>query len=436
MSIEVKIPAVGESITSGVLSTWHKQNGDVVNDGEALFTLETDKISTEVPAVGSGKLRIQVDAGQEVKIGQVVALLEDNIEAPKVSSEPSSSTHPAGFASPAANATAPRSASTTPVPIDETVPATLRSGVEQERNETLSPAARRIAEEEKVQLSEVVGTGKHGQVTKSDLIQYLESKSSPPPPAQPSAAPAPDVAVSTTPATEPSPRFTRRKMTPLRRKIAAQLVLAQQNAAMLTTFNECDMSAVMQLRSQYQETFQKRHAVKLGFMSFFIKAVVDALQSVPEMNARIDGDDLVENNYYDIGVAVGTERGLVVPVIRDADKKSFADLEKEVAAYAGKARDGKLHLDDLTGGVFTITNGGIYGSLLSTPILNPPQSGILGMHKIQNRPMAIGDKIEVRPMMYLAVSYDHRVVDGKEAVTFLIRVKECVEAPTRLLLQG
>jgi 2-oxoglutarate dehydrogenase E2 component (dihydrolipoamide succinyltransferase) len=436
MSIEVKIPAVGESITSGVLSTWHKQNGDMVNDGEALFTLETDKISTEVPAVGSGKLRIQVDAGQEVKIGQVVALLEDDVKSPAGSGEPSSSAESADFASPAANATAPRSAAATQVPIDETVPANPRSGVDQERNETLSPAARRIAEEEKVNLSEVTGTGKHGQVTKSDLVQYLESKSGPPPPAKPSAAPAPDDAVSTTPATEPSPRFTRRKMTPLRRKIAAQLVLAQQNAAMLTTFNECDMSAVMQLRSQYQETFQKRHAVKLGFMSFFIKAVVDALQSVPEMNARIDGDDLVENNYYDIGVAVGTERGLVVPVIRDADKKSFADLEKEVAAYAGKARDGKLHLDDLTGGVFTITNGGIYGSLLSTPILNPPQSGILGMHKIQNRPMAIGDKIEVRPMMYLAVSYDHRVVDGREAVTFLIRVKECVEAPTRLLLQG
>jgi 2-oxoglutarate dehydrogenase E2 component (dihydrolipoamide succinyltransferase) len=434
MSIEVKIPAVGESITSGVLSAWHKQNGDMVNDGEALFTLETDKISTEVPAVGSGKLRIQVDAGQEVKIGQLVALLEDNIKAP--GGEPSSPAEAADFASPAANATVPRSVETTPVPVDETGPATRRSGVEQERNEILSPAARRIAEEEKVELSEVMGTGKHGQVTKSDLIQYLESKSSPPAPAKPSAAPAPDDAVSTTPATEPSPRFTRRKMTPLRRKIAAQLVLAQQNAAMLTTFNECDMSAVMQLRAQYQETFQKKHAVKLGFMSLFIKAVVDALQSVPEMNARIDGDDLVENHYYDIGVAVGTERGLVVPVIRDADKKSFADLEKEVAAYAGKAREGKLHLDDLTGGVFTITNGGIYGSLLSTPILNPPQSGILGMHKIQNRPMAIGDKIEVRPMMYLALSYDHRVVDGKEAVTFLIRVKECVEAPTRLLLQG
>jgi 2-oxoglutarate dehydrogenase E2 component (dihydrolipoamide succinyltransferase) len=225
-------------------------------------------------------------------------------------------------------------------------------------------------------------------------------------------------------------------MTPLRKKIAAQLVMAQQNAAMLTTFNECDMSAVMKLRAQYQDSFQKRHGVKLGFMSFFIKAAVDALKTVSQMNARIDGDDLVENHYYDIGVAVGTERGLVVPVIRDADLKDFATLEKDVAAYATKARGGKLQLDDLMGGVFTITNGGIYGSLLSTPILNPPQSGILGMHKIQSRPVAVGDKIELRPMMYLAVSYDHRVVDGREAVTFLVRVKECIEDPTRLLLQG
>jgi 2-oxoglutarate dehydrogenase E2 component (dihydrolipoamide succinyltransferase) len=434
MSIEVKIPAVGESITSGVLSTWHKQNGDVVNDGEALFTLETDKISTEVPAVGSGKLRIQVDAGQEVKIGQVVALLEDNVKTPRGNGEPSAPAVVPVSATPAANVTGAQPPTKTP--LGETVPEMRPSTVEQERNETLSPAARRIAEEEKVKLSEVVGTGKHGQVTKTDLIQYLESKGAPPVPAKSTSSPVPDVAGATISPTEPSPRFTRRKMTPLRKKIAAQLVLAQQNAAMLTTFNECDMSAVMQLRSQYQESFQKRHSVKLGFMSFFIKAVVDALQSVPEMNVRIDGDDLVQNHYYDIGVAVGTERGLIVPVIRDADKKSFAELEGEIAAYAGKAREGKLQLDDLTGGVFTITNGGIYGSLLSTPILNPPQSGILGMHKIQNRPMAIGDKIEVRPMMYLAVSYDHRVVDGKEAVTFLIRVKECVEAPTRLLLQG
>jgi 2-oxoglutarate dehydrogenase E2 component (dihydrolipoamide succinyltransferase) len=402
MSIEVKIPAVGESITSGVLSVWHKQTGDIVSEGESLFTLETDKISTEVPAVGTGKLQIQVDAGQEVKIGEVVALLDESVKSPAPSTKPA-------------------------------IPA------EPESNDTLSPAARRIVEEEKVKVAEVAGTGKHGQVTKSDLVQYLESKSTPSSPAQQSAQSPPPVPAPTVPAAAPvrsAARTTRRKMTPLRKKIAAQLVMAQQNAAMLTTFNECDMSAVMQLRSQYQESFQKRHGAKLGFMSFFIKAVVDALQSVPAMNARIDGDDLIENQYYDIGVAVGTERGLVVPVVRDADKKSFAELEKQVAAYAVKARDGKLGLDDLTGGVFTITNGGIYGSLLSTPILNPPQSGILGMHKIQNRPMAIGDKIEVRPMMYLAVSYDHRVVDGKEAVTFLVRVKDCVEAPARLLLQG
>jgi 2-oxoglutarate dehydrogenase E2 component (dihydrolipoamide succinyltransferase) len=426
MSLEVKIPPVGESITSGVLSVWHKQTGDIVSEGEALFTLETDKISSEIPAVGAGKLQIQVDAGQEVKIGQVVALLDESVKSPAQSAKPST----------------PTEAPALPV--------------QQEPNVSLSPATRRIVEEEKVNVAEVVGTGKHGQVSKSDLVQYLESKRAPRSPVQPSDQPAPAQPASAQPApaqpapaqpapagfasaatpVEPSSRTIRRKMSPLRKKIAAQLVMAQQNAAMLTTFNECDMSAVMQLRSQYQETFQKRHGVKLGFMSFFIKAVVDALQSVKAMNARIDGDDLIENHYYDIGVAVGTERGLVVPVVRDADQKTFAELEKEVAAYAGKARDGKLGLADLTGGVFTITNGGIYGSLLSTPILNPPQSGILGMHKIQNRPMAIGDKIEVRPMMYLAVSYDHRVVDGKEAVTFLVRVKDCVEAPARLLLQG
>ncbi len=420
MSIEVKVPAVGESITSGVISVWHKQTGDVVKDGEALFTLETDKISTEIPANGAGKLQIQVEAGQEVKIGQVVALLDENVATPAQRAQPSS----------ADSALRPSEVASEP----------------QEVNRTLSPAALRIVEEEKVNVDQVAGSGKHGQVTKSDLIQYLESRNAspaqetvqPPPPQPITVIPSAPTSISA-PASAPVGSFarsTRRKMSPLRKKIAAQLVSAQQNAAMLTTFNECDMSAIMQLRSQYQDSFQKRHGVKLGFMSFFIKSVVDALQSVPAMNARIDGDDLIENHYYDVGVAVGTERGLIVPVVREADKKSFAELEKDVAGYAGKARDGKLGLDDLTGGVFTITNGGIYGSLLSTPILNPPQSGILGMHKIQNRPIAIGDKIEVRPMMYLAVSYDHRVVDGKEAVTFLVRVKDCIEAPARLLLQG
>jgi len=417
MSIEIKVPAVGESITSGVLSVWHKQNGAAVSEGEALFTLETDKISTEVPASSAGKLQIQVEAGQEVKIGQVVGLLDERSKAPVQEVKPAN----------AAEGPKPPTAAEAPA-----------SGYQPESSVALSPAARRIVEEKNVKLTEVEGTGKRGQVTKSDLVQYLESKSAPQGPPEPSASPEPVL-----PAAAPAPvsvqaseRTTRRKMTPLRKKIAAQLVLAQQNAAMLTTFNECDMTAVMQLRSQFQESFQKRHGVKLGFMSFFVKAVVDALQTVRAMNARIDGDDLVENHYYDIGVAVGTERGLGVPVVRDADKKSFAELEKEVVSYASKARDGKLGWDDLTGGVFTITNGGIYGSLLSTPILNPPQSGILGMHKIQNRPIAIGDKIEVRPMMYLAVSYDHRVVDGKEAVTFLVRVKDCLEAPARLLLQG
>jgi 2-oxoglutarate dehydrogenase E2 component (dihydrolipoamide succinyltransferase) len=415
MSTEVKIPSVGESITSGVLSGWLKQNGDTVADGEPIFALETDKIATEVPSPASGLLQIMVPAGEEVKIGQVVAVIDAAAGANK--SEPK------------------ESASTT------TVPAAAPKSEERAKEETvLSPAVRRLAAEEKIPLAEVTGTGKHGQITKEDVVNYLErpaqTKISE---AKPSSTEAPVVQIKET--VSPAPvskdgRSVRRKMSPLRKKIAAQLVMAQQNAAMLTTFNECDMTAVMHLRTSYQEAFQKRHGTKLGFMSFFIKAVVDALQVVPAMNARIDGDDLVENHYYDIGVAVGTERGLVVPVVRDADKKSFAELENAVGGFATKAREGKLQLDELTGGVFTITNGGIYGSLLSTPILNPPQSGILGMHKIQNRPVAIGDKIEIRPMMYLAVSYDHRVVDGKEAVTFLVRVKDCIEDPTRLLLQG
>jgi 2-oxoglutarate dehydrogenase E2 component (dihydrolipoamide succinyltransferase) len=420
MSIEIKVPAVGESITSGVLSAWHKQNGEMVQDGEPLYALETDKISTDVPAVGSGRLQIQVEAGREVQIGQVIATLDET-------------------ATTKAQPPAAEQETTTqkPPPKD----------AEAETGTTLPPAVRRIVEEENVPVSEVKGTGKHGQITKADVVQYLESRSSGSAPKKEEkqvvlSTIAPTVeAPSAVKGTADAPgdkagRTTRRKMTPLRKKIAAQLVMAQQNAAMLTTFNECDMTAVMKLRGQYQESFQKRHGVKLGFMSFFIKAVVDALKTVPAMNARIDGDDLVENHYYDIGVAVSTDRGLVVPVVRDADRKDFATLEKDVAAYATKARDGKLQLDDLMGGVFTITNGGIYGSLLSTPILNPPQSGILGMHKIQSRPVAVGEKIELRPMMYLAVSYDHRVVDGKEAVTFLVRVKECIEDPTRLLLQG
>src|SRR3981189_155014 len=417
MAIEVKIPAVGESITSGLLSAWLKKEGEMVKDGESILMLETDKISTEIPAPGTGVLRIEVEAGQEVKIGQVVATLDQTAKA----------------------GTPPASQGETPGTAQGTE---TMDGVETE----LSPAVRRLAAEEKVPLEKVQGTGKHGQVTKEDLVDYLESRKSAVEEKDPT--PVEQIASSPTRLT-PAPvselpkessrsktdeRLTRRKMSPLRKKIAAQLVMAQQNAAMLTTFNEVDMSAVIQLRSRYQENFQKRHGIKLGFMSFFVKAAVDALQSVPAINARLDGDDLIENHFYDVGVAVGTERRLLRTVIRDADNKSLAQLEQDIAKFAIKAREGKLQLDDLMGGVFTITNGGIYGSLLSTPILNPPQSGILGMHKIQKRPVAEKGQVVNRPMMYLALNYDHRVVDGKEAVTFLVRVKDCIENPARLLL--
>jgi 2-oxoglutarate dehydrogenase E2 component (dihydrolipoamide succinyltransferase) len=358
MNIEVKVPSVGESITSGVLSIWHKKNGDTVQRDELLFTLETDKVSQEVNAPEAGILHTKVNEGDEVKIGQVIAEID-----------PSAAPEPAPEAAPAPSTPAAAPAPEPPKP-------------------TPAPAK-------------------------------APTSSPPAPVAQPAST---------------DSRAVRKKMTPLRKKIAAQLVKAQHTAAILTTFNECDMTSVMALRKALQEDFTKKHGVKLGFMSFFVKAVVDALQSVPAINSRIDGDDLILNNAYDIGVAVGTEKGLVVPVLRDCDKLTFADIETRLAAYATKAREGKISLDDLSGGVFTISNGGIYGSLLSTPILNPPQSGILGMHKIQDRPIVQNGQIVARPMMYLALSYDHRVVDGKEAVTFLIRVKDCLENPARLLL--
>ena len=359
MKVEVKIPSVGESITSGVLSIWHKKDGEQVAADELLFTLETDKVSQEVNAPAAGVVSTKVAEGTEVKIGQLVAEID-----------------------PAATGAAPA----TPPPAPAAAPAAAP---------TPAPAP---------------------------------AKSSPAP------APAPVVIEPAPQPVSSDSRAVRKKMTPLRRKIAAQLVKAQHTAAILTTFNECDMSAVMSLRKALQEDFSKKHGVKLGFMSFFVKAVIDALQAVPAINSRIDGDDLILNNSYDVGVAVGTEKGLVVPVVRDCEKLSFADIETRLAAYAAKAREGKISLDDLSGGVFTISNGGVYGSLLSTPILNPPQSGILGMHKIQERPVVVNGQIVARPMMYLALSYDHRVVDGKDAVTFLIRVKDCIENPARMLV--
>jgi len=370
MSLEVKIPAVGESVTSGMISAWLKNDGDTVASGDALLTLETDKVSTEITADAGGVLRIKAPAGADVKIGEVVGTIEEGGASAAPAAPKPEAPKPAAEA-PAKKEAKPEPA---PAPVVQT------------------PAAVAAANESLAVISENVAPVAEG-------------------------------------------RMTRKRLSPLRRKIAAQLVMAQHTAAILTTFNEADMSAVMTLRKAMGEDFLKQHGIKLGFMSFFIKAVVAALKAVPQVNVRVEGEDLVQNHFYDIGVAVGTERGLMVPVIRDAHRKSFAEIERDLVAFAGKARDGKIGADDLAGGVFTISNGGTYGSLLSTPILNPPQSGILGMHKIQERPVVVDGAIAVRPMMYLAMSYDHRVVDGREAVTFLVRVKEAIEQPSRLLLE-
>ena len=434
MSLEVKIPPVGESISSGVIASWHKKDGDVVQANDVLLTLETDKVSSEIVAEGAGKLTIQAQEGEEVKIGQVVALIEEGAVAEAKAPAPTAE------AGPAANKPVP-APEAAPQPTAEAKAETLAPVDAKKGNAAgpLSPAVRRGVEEEHVSPADVPGTGKGGRLTKGDVLGYVENRPAVAP-AAPATAPAaaespapvaakPAVPVATT------GRTTRKKLSPLRRKIAAQLVMAQQTAAILTTFNECDMSGIMALRAKMQDGFTKKHGVKLGFMSFFIKAVVEALKSVPALNGQLDGDEFVQNHYYDIGVAVGTEKGLIVPVLRDCDTKSFAQLEKDIAGYAAKAREGKIGIDDLTGGVFTISNGGTYGSLLSTPILNPPQSGILGMHNIVQRPVAVNGEVVIRPMMYLALSYDHRVVDGKEAVTALVRIKDFVEDPTRLLLE-
>lgn len=430
MAIEVKIPAVGESITSGVVSAWHKKSGEFVNQGEALFTLETDKVSTEIVAEKAGILETKVPEGQEVKIGEVVAIIDDSKgtpaekkeEKPK-KKEPEKKEKEAEPEKKAAEGKAPVAAGADRGRPQPTATATT----------TLSPAVRRIVEEEKLQAEKIRGTGEGGRLTKGDVLAAAQQRGKADLSAVVSAKPEEKIEAREV---EPSGdgRFTRKKMSPLRRKIAQQLVMAQHTAAILTTFNECDMSAVQELRRNKQDEFTKKNGVKLGLMSFFVKASVEALKAVPVVNGHIEDEDFIQNNFYDIGVAVGTERGLVVPVVRDADKKSFAGLERNIADYAGRARDGKLKIEDLQGGTFTITNGGVYGSLFATPILNPPQSGILGMHKIMPRPVAVDGKVEIRPMMYLALSYDHRAIDGKEAVTFLIKVKDCIEDPKKLPL--
>ncbi|PYJ01526.1 MAG: dihydrolipoamide succinyltransferase, partial [Verrucomicrobia bacterium] len=384
MIIEVKVPSVGESVTSGVVSAWHKKSGEFVNEGEPLFALETDKVSTDIVAEKSGVLETKVPEGQEVKIGEVVGVIDDS----KQQLEQNKADKPQQKkkeAKPEENAP-PVAAGA-----DRGEPASTALAT------ALSPAVRRIVEEEKLELQKIHGTGEGGRLTKADVLAAVEERRKPEPSSGP-AGKAEEKIEAREVQQRGEGRFVRKKMSPLRRKVAQQLAMAQHTAAILTTFNECDMSAVQELRKTRQEEFTKKHGIKLGLVSFFVKASVEALKTVPVVNGRIEGDDFIQNNFYDIGVAVATDRGLVVPVVREADKKSFADLERDIAGYAARARDGKLKIEDLQGGTFTITNGGIFGSLFATPILNAPQSGILGMHKIMPRPMAMDGKIEVRPM--------------------------------------
>jgi 2-oxoglutarate dehydrogenase E2 component (dihydrolipoamide succinyltransferase) len=399
---EILVPTLGESVSSATVARWLKKAGEAVAVDEPLVELETDKVTVEVNAPASGTLsEIKADAGASVEVGALLgSLAEGAAPAKKVTTTAAPAAKPASAApaaKPAAPAAAPAASAKEP-----------------------GPAARKMMAETGV--TPATGSGKDGRVTKADVMAALQSKPAAPQPVAPRAPRA------------LGEREERVKMTRLRKRIAERLKEAQNTAAMLTTFNECDMTAVMALRKQYNEAFEKKHGVKLGFMSFFVKACIVALKELPGVNAEIDGDDFIYKNHYDIGVAVSAPQGLVVPVVRDADAMSLADIEKAIAALGKKARDGKLSIEELSGGTFTISNGGIFGSLMSTPILNPPQSGILGMHKIQPRPVAVGDKVEVRPMMYLALSYDHRIVDGREAVTFLVRVKECIEDPQRLVL--
>ncbi len=398
---DIMTPALGESVSEATVARWAKKPGDAVRKDEILVELETDKVSLEVAAPSDGVLEsIAAEEGATVEPGAILGRVKEGGVA---SAKPTAKVEAAKAAAPPVQVVAAPQVTPSPAPI-------------------LAPAAQRIVAENKLDASALAGTGKDGRITKGDALAALEARAAAPVTAAPS------------PPREIHAREQRIRMTRLRQTIARRLKEAQNAAAMLTTFNEVDMTAVMALRNQYKDTFEKTHGVKLGFMGFFVKACIHALQSVPEVNAEIDGQDIVFKNHYDIGVAVGTDRGLVVPVVRDADAMTLAGVEKAIGDLGKKARDGALSMDDLQGGTFTISNGGVYGSLMSTPILNAPQSGILGMHKIQDRPMAIGGQVVIRPMMYLALSYDHRVVDGQGAVTFLVRVKEAIEDPQRLLL--
>src|SRR5512139_581867 len=397
---DIRVPTLGESVTEATVGKWFKQPGDAVAADEPLVELETDKVTLEVPAPAAGVLsEIAAKNGDTLSVGALLGQIKEGAGAPKAAA---------------------------PAPKPAEAPKPAAAAAQRSGEMPMLPSVRKMAAESGVDPSKVSGTGMHGQVTKGDMLSAIERAA-----AQPTPVLAPVQMRAPSPADDAA-REERVHMTRLRQTIARRLKDAQNTAAMLTTFNEVDMSAVMALRNQYKDLFEKKHGVKLGFMGFFVRACIQALKEIPAVNAEIDGTDIVYKNYYHIGVAVGTEKGLVVPVVRDADAMSFADIEKTIADVGRRARDGTLKIEEMQGGTFTISNGGVYGSLMSTPILNAPQSGILGMHKIQERPMAVNGQIVVRPMMYLALSYDHRIVDGKEAVTFLVRVKENLEDPGRL----
>jgi 2-oxoglutarate dehydrogenase E2 component (dihydrolipoamide succinyltransferase) len=418
---EIRVPTLGESVTEATIGRWFKKAGDAVAVDEPLVELETDKVTIEVPAPSAGTLgEIMAKDGETVAVGALLG--EINEGAAGAAKPAAASAKAAAPPTPPPAAAAPAAAAASaPAPAPKAPPA----------DAPLAPSVRKISAESGINAATVPGSGKDGRVTKGDMLAAIEKAASVPTPVN---QPAASVQVRAPSPADDAAREERVKMTRLRQTIARRLKDVQNTAAMLTTFNEVDMSHIMAMRAQYKDVFEKKHGSKLGFMGFFTKACVQALKDIPAANAEIDGTDLIYKNYYHIGVAVGTDKGLVVPVVRDSDRKSIAEIEKSIADFGRRARDGQLKIDEMQGGTFTITNGGIYGSLMSTPILNAPQSAILGMHKIQDRPVAIAGKVEIRPMMYLALSYDHRVIDGKEAVTFLVRVKETLEDPARLVL--
>jgi len=416
MAVEVKIPPMGESITGGLLAAWLVKSGDAVRKGQPLFSYETDKVTSEGTAEVDGQITLVVNAGTDVVVGQVVA----SIEAGAAGNAPSAA--PAPAAKPAASS----------APAPKAAPVAAKSGAAAE----ISPAVRRLSEETGLDPAGVEGAGKAGRVTKGDMLAALSGQApirAVAPAAAPAAASAPAAPAAAVVIPSRDGRTSRKRMSPLRRKIAERLVQAKSETAMLTTFNEVNMAPVMELRKRHGEEFLKKYGIKLGFMSFFVKAAVQAMKEVPAINAQLDGEDIIENHFYDIGVAVGTDKGLMVPVVRDCDQLNFAGIEKAIGDFGKRARDGKIQLPELQGGVFTISNGGIYGSMLSTPILNHPQAAIMGLHNIVERPVAENGQVVIRPIMYLALSYDHRLIDGKEAVTFLVKVRQYIEDPQRLL---